>query len=81
MTMSIVILFGVLTTLDNFSHNASRQTRVTDANEQARRAMDRVVTDLRQAATITWADANDLVYTVQASDTTTRYERATPVHS
>ena len=43
MTMSILILFGILNTLDNFSSNAARQTRVTDANDQVRKAMDRIV--------------------------------------
>jgi Tfp pilus assembly protein PilW len=75
MTTTILILFGVLTTLDHFSTNAAQQTRITDANDQVRNAMDRVVGDLRQAATITYADADDLVYSVKASAATTRYER------
>lgn len=75
MTMSIVILFGVLNTLDHFSRNAARHTRVTDANDQVRKAMDRIVSDLRQAATIDVADPDDLVYTVQETSTTVRQER------
>jgi type II secretory pathway pseudopilin PulG len=72
MTMSMLILFGVLNTLEHFSSNASHQTRITDANEQVRNAMDRVVSDLRQAATIEVADADDLVYTVTESASTRR---------
>ena len=74
-TLSVVILFGILNTLDEFSRSAARQTRVTDANDQARKAMDRIVSDLRQAATIQLADADDLVYTVADSATSTRRER------
>ena len=70
-----IVLFATLTTLDTFSSNAARQTRVTDANDQVRAAMDRVVADLRQAATIEVAGANDLVYTVIDSATQTRRER------
>jgi type II secretory pathway pseudopilin PulG len=75
MTLSVLVLVGILTTLDQFSSNAARQTRVTDANDQVRRAMDRIVADVRQAKTIQFADADDLVYTVAASETTTRRER------
>jgi len=75
MMMSIVILFGVLNTLDHFSSNAARQTKITDANDQVRKAMDRIVSDLRQAATIDVADPDDLVYTVQETATTVRQER------
>jgi Tfp pilus assembly protein PilW len=75
MTASVLILFGILLTLDSFTSNASRQTRVTDANDQVRDAMDRIVSDLRQAATIDAAHPNDLVYTVRESSTSTRQER------
>ena len=75
MTMSILILFGILNTLDNFSSNAARQTRVTDANDQVRRAMDRIVADLRQAATIEVAAPNNLAYAVKDSTSVTRHER------
>ncbi|HEV7804507.1 MAG TPA: hypothetical protein VGO80_01695 [Solirubrobacteraceae bacterium] len=75
MMLSILVLVGILTTLDQFSSNAVRQTRVTDANDQVRRVMDRIVGDLRQAKTIQYAGADDLVYTVAASETTTRRER------
>lgn len=74
-TLGIVVLFGILSLFDNFSSNAARQTRITDANDQVRRTMDRIVSDLRQAATIEVADANDLVYTVSDSATAIRRER------
>jgi hypothetical protein len=75
MAISVVVLLATLTTLDTFSSNASRQTRVTDANDQVRAAMDRVVADLRQAATIEVASPNDLVYTVIDTANKTRRER------
>ena len=75
MGISILVLLATLTTLDTFSSNASRQTRVTDANDQVRSVVDRVVADLRQAATIEVADANDLVYTVTDSASHLRRER------
>jgi Tfp pilus assembly protein PilW len=75
MGLSVVVLFAILTTLDTFSSHSARQTRVTDANAQVRTAMDRIVTDLRQAATVEVAGANDLVYTVVDSATQTRRER------
>jgi len=75
MTLSILVLFALLTTLDNFTTGAARQTRRTDASDQVRQAMDRVVRDLRQASTIEVADPNDLVYRVVDSATVTRRER------
>ena len=75
MGISVLVLLATLTTLDTFSSNASRQTRVTDANEQVRSVVDRVVADLRQAATIEVADPNDLVYTVIDSASKIRRER------
>ena len=74
-SIGIIVLFGILSIFDNFSSNAARQTRITDANDQVRRTMDRIVSDLRQAATIEVADPNDLVYTVSDSATETRRER------
>src|SRR5204863_8072012 len=73
--ISLIVLLATLTTLDTFSRNASQQTRVTDANDQVRSVMDRIVSDLRQAATIEVAGASDLVYTVTDSATATRRER------
>lgn len=75
MAISTIVLLATLTTLDTFSRNASQQTRITDANDQVRGVMDRVVSDLRQAATIEVAGASDLVYTVTDSATATRRER------
>lgn len=75
MVLGLVVMFAVLTTLENFSSSTARQTRVTDANDQVRNVMDRVVSDLRQARTIEVAGANDLVYTVTDSATQTRRER------
>jgi len=75
MAISVIVLLATLTTLDTFSRNASQQTRVTDANDQVRSVMDRIVADLRQAATIEVAGATDLVYTVTESAAATRRER------
>lgn len=75
MVLGLLIAFAVLTTFENFTSNASRQTRVTDANNQVRNIMDRVVSDLRQAATVEVADPNDLVYTVADSPSQVRRER------
>lgn len=75
LVLGMLVMFAVLTTFENFASNTSRQTRVTDANNQVRNLMDRVVSDLRQAASIEVADAGDLVYTVSDSATQTRRER------
>jgi len=75
LVLGLLVMFAILTTLDNFSLSASRQTRVTDANNQVRNIMDRVVSDLRQAATVEVALPNDLVYTLPDSATQTRRER------
>lgn len=74
-SLSVIVLLATLTTLDGFSNSAARQTRITDANDQVRRFMDRVVSDLRQAASITVASPANLVYTVRDSATQTRTER------
>jgi prepilin-type N-terminal cleavage/methylation domain-containing protein len=74
MTLSLVVLLAVLQTLDVFTKSAGGQSRATDANDQVRRAMDRVVNDLRGAAVIRTAAATDLVYSV-AETTGTRTER------
>lgn len=75
MALLLVVMVALLATLDGFSSNAARQTRITDANDHVRKTMDRVVSDVRQAATIEVADPNDLVYTVIESATGTRRER------
>ncbi len=75
MTLALIVLFGVLDVFDGFSSNAARQTRVTDANEHVRAAMDRIVSDLRHSRALEVADPNDLVYTVTDSATATRRER------
>lgn len=75
MTLSTVVLIGILGIFDNFTSNAARQTRMTDANEQVRRTMDRIVSDMRQAQTIEVADPNDLVYTVADAASEFRRER------
>ena len=75
LSLGLIVMFAVLTTLDGFSSNTSRQSRVADANNQVRNIMDRVVADLRQAATVEVAAPNDLVYTL--SDTTTELDPTT----
>jgi prepilin-type N-terminal cleavage/methylation domain-containing protein len=75
MVISLLVLFAALTTLDNFTSESARQTRITDANGQVRATVDRVVADLRQAAVIVRADPNDLVYSVKDSASVTRAER------
>jgi prepilin-type N-terminal cleavage/methylation domain-containing protein len=73
--ISMVVIFATLQTLDGFSSNAARQTRLMDADDQTRLVMDRLVHDLRQASAVTRADASDLVYAVSDSPTVTRYAR------
>ena len=75
MMISVILLFGILNTFDSFSRNASRQTKITNANEHVRVAMDRIVSDLRQASEIEVADANDLVYNVKDGAAAYRRER------
>ena len=64
MGISIIVLLATLQSLDVFTSNAAQQSRATDANDQVRRVMDRVVSDLRGASVITNAGATDLTYTV-----------------
>ncbi len=64
LSLSIIVLFATLQSLDLFSSNAASQTRVTDANEKVRLTMDRTVRDLRGASTILIATSNDLAYAV-----------------
>ncbi len=73
--ISGLVLFATLQTLDSFSSNATRQTRLMDANDEARTTMERIVKDLRQAAIVTRAGANDIVYLVNESPTVARYTR------
>lgn len=63
-TISLIVLFATLQSLDLFTSNAAQQTRVTDANDQVRMTMDRVTRDMRGAGAIRRAAATDLVYTV-----------------
>ncbi len=63
-TLSLIVLFATLQSLDAFSSETAKQTRVTDASNQVRATMDRVVRDLRGASTITTATATDLAYSV-----------------
>ena len=64
MSLSIIVLFATLQSLDAFTSEAAKQTRVTDANEQVRSRMDRVVADLRGASVILTATSTNLVYSV-----------------
>ena len=75
MSLGIIVLFGILSVFDSFTSNAARQTRITDANDQVRATMDRIVSDVRQAQTIEVADPNELVYTVTDAATQIRRER------
>lgn len=63
-TLSLIVLFATLQSLDTFSSEAAKQTRVTDASNQVHATMDRVVRDLRGASTITTATATNLAYSV-----------------
>ena len=63
-TISMVVLLATLQSFDLFTSNAAHHTRVTDANDQVRSTMDRVVRDLRGASAIVRAEATDLVYYV-----------------
>ncbi len=64
MTISTIVLFATLYSLDQFSTSAAQQTELTDANQQVRERMDSAVRDLRGASGILTATASDLVYTV-----------------
>ncbi len=75
MTLSLIVLFATLQTLDAFNSSASQQTRATDANDKARSTMDRIVDDLRGAAIIRRATGTDLVYSVAQAGGTIRTER------
>lgn len=75
MALSMIVLFAVLTSFDQFNENTARHSKVVDASDQVRRIMGRTVMDLRGAGTLLRANATDLVYTVPASATTTRVER------
>ncbi len=74
MTLSLIVLLATLGSLDRFSSSAAQQGRATDANDRARATMDRVVDDLRGAATIRVANPTEIVYSV-AETTGTRTER------
>jgi prepilin-type N-terminal cleavage/methylation domain-containing protein len=75
MTISIVLLLATLQALDTFGSTSARESRVSDANDQARRTMDRIVHDIRNGAGVVRAGPNDLVYSVKDSLTVTRYAR------
>jgi type II secretory pathway pseudopilin PulG len=64
MSLSIIVLFAMLKSLDAFTSHAARQSRITHANDQVRLTMDRTVGDLRGASEIVRAGATDLVYSV-----------------
>jgi len=65
MSLSLIVLFAVLQSLDGFTSEAAKQTRVTDANDQVRRTMERVVNDLRGASVlVTGSTSTNLVYSV-----------------
>jgi len=65
MSLSLIVLFAVLQSLDTFTSEAAKQTRVTDANDQVRRTMERVVNDLRGASVlVTGSTSTSLVYSV-----------------
>jgi prepilin-type N-terminal cleavage/methylation domain-containing protein len=73
-SISTIVLFATLKTLDTFVSTSARETRVTDANDQARQTMDRIVSDVRNGAGVLRAGPNDLVYSVK-DQTGTRYQR------
>lgn len=75
MAVSIILLLATLGTLDAFNSSSSRQSRLIDANDQARLTMDRTVHDLRNGSTVLRALPNDLEYAVNDSPTITRYVR------
>jgi prepilin-type N-terminal cleavage/methylation domain-containing protein len=74
MTLSLIVLFAILQSLDRFSSSTVHQTRVLDANDQIRTLMERTVRELRGAGVITSAGPTDLIYTVR-EPAATRTER------
>lgn len=75
MSISLIVLFATLQSLDLFTSNAASQSRVTGANDQVRLTMDRTVRDLRGASVILIAQSNDLAYAVPKSTGGVRIER------
>lgn len=75
MAVAIVVLLATLQTLDAFSSNQARQSRVVDANDQARRTMDQIVREVRNASGILRAGPNDLVFASLDYPNTPRYDR------
>ncbi len=67
MGLSLIVLFATLQSFDAFSSEASRQSRLTDANDQVQAMMDRTVRDLRGASVIVVGAATNLVYSVPDS--------------
>jgi type II secretory pathway pseudopilin PulG len=73
--LSTIVLFATLQTLDTFLSTSARETRVTDANDQVRQTMDKIVYDVRNGAGVLRAGPNDLVYSVPQTTGGTRYQR------
>jgi len=69
MTLTLVVLFGVLDSFDTFSANARENERRSEAQEKARLASDQLARDLRNLASpgqnataIEVADAEEIVF-------------------
>lgn len=80
MGLMLVVLTATLTSFDQFTANASRNGKLNDAQETARRAVDEVARQLRnlanptaQGSTIDTAAAYDLIF--QTSDPSRKWVR------
>jgi len=73
-SLAIVVLLATLQSFDVFTSETAQQTKVTDANDQVRSTMDRVVRDLRGASVIITATSTNLRYSVP-DGAGMRYER------
>jgi type II secretory pathway component PulJ len=67
-TLMIIVLSATLGAFDVFGKNSSTNQQLTDAQDQARRGLDRMAWELRNATS----------YTVGAADTAGAVQRATP---
>lgn len=62
MAITIPVLLAILMSLDAFTSSSAQQNRQVDANDTARRTIDRTVDALRNASTVRRAAATDLVF-------------------
>jgi len=72
LTMSLLVMFGMLQTFDTFKRSSAQQERLTDAADEARRTVDRIIAEVRDATTVEIATPTDVVYMTSRNGTATR---------